>query len=478
MTVRSRLPQLVMTGVLISGWGLAPGQPAHARAPEAAEPAVDSAVEPAAARAAVGTVEMLGDLAPGATASMPRFPHTEFRSANGRVFFASDDGVHGLEPWVTDGTPQGTVLVGDLQPGAADSDPAYFTSAPHGVVFMTDTRLSRHGPLTGAIWSTTATGTGHNAGTTTRLAQGRDVVSIDAVAFNGAALLATSDFDRNAQVWRSDGTVAGTFPLKQHLILPDDLTPIGGLALFLDGQNPMWRTDGTSAGTRKLITIGGNFGSSTFLMELTAVGRRAFFRVDTLTDVGTELWVSDGTRRGTRLVRDIRPGPASSSPRKLTAHDDDLLFLANDGVHGLQVWRTDRNGRRTVRLTDVRAERLSRPVQCGSTVYFTAKDRRGRELWARSGHRVRRVVDLLPGRGSSSPHQLTCVGETLAFVASDGSHGRELWTLDGPGLPPVLHDLSPSSSYPTALVALDGDLYFVATDGVHGREPWVLHGVP
>jgi ELWxxDGT repeat protein len=469
MTVRSRLPHLVLVGALAAGLGLASDRTADAR-PRAA-------AETPAARAAVGSVEMLGDLAPGAASSMPSFPHTEFRSANGRVFFASDDGVHGLEPWVTDGTPQGTVLVGDLEPGAADSDPAYFTSARHGVVFMTDTRLARQGPLTGAIWSTTATGTGHNTGTTTRLAQGEDVVSLDAAPLGDVALLTTSDFDRNPQVWRSDGTVAGTFPLKRHLTLPDELSPIGRLALFVDGQNPLWRTDGTPAGTRKLYTFGGGSSSSTFLLELTAVDRHVFFKVNELLSVGTELWVSDGTRGGTRLVRDIRPGPASSAPRKLTPHGNDLLFLANDGVHGLQVWRTDSRGRRTVRLTDVQAQKVGRPVQCGRTVYFTAKDNRGSELWARSGHRVRRVVDLLPGRGGSTPHNLTCVGGTLAFTATDGSHGRELWTLAGPRVRPVLHDLSPASSYPTALAALDGDLYFVANDGVHGREPWVLHVV-
>jgi ELWxxDGT repeat protein len=468
MTVRSRLPHLVLTGMLAAGLGVAPDRTADARPQEGASSD--------AVRAAVGTVEMLGDLAPGAASSMPEFPDAEFSSANGRVFFAGDDGVHGLEPWVTDGTPLGTTLVGDLQPGAADSDPAYFTSARHGVVFMTDTRLaSGHTPLTGAIWSTTATGTGHDTGTTTQLAQGADVVSLDAAPLGDIAVLSTSDFDRNPQVWRSDGTVAGTFPLKQHLTLPDELSPIGGLALFVDGQNPLWRTDGTPEGTRKVITLGGSFGSSTFLLELTPVGRRVFFRVFGISSVGTELWVSDGTRRGTRVVRDIRPGPASSAPRKLTAHGDDLLFLANDGVHDLQVWRTDRDGRRTVRLTDISAQKIGRPVQCGSTVYFAAKDRLGSELWARSGHRVRRVVDLLRGRGSSSPHNLTCLGDTLAFTAIDADHGRELWTLAGPRMRPVLHDLSPGSSHPTTLAALGGDLYFVANDGVHGREPWVLH---
>lgn len=465
--MRSRLPHLVLAGALTVGLWLGPAHPAGAAAQVTLK-------DTQWGRAAAGTAEMLGDLAPGPSSSMTTFPHPEFRSANGRVFFAGDDGVHGLEPWVTDGTPQGTALVGDLQPGAADSDPAYFTSARHGVVFMTDTRLaSGHAPVTGAIWSTTATGTGGATGTTTRLAEGADVVSLDAAPLGDLALLTTSDFDNNPQVWRSDGTLAGTFPLKRHLTLPDELSPIGRLALFVDGQNPLWRTDGTPAGTRKVRTLGS--GSSTFLLQLTPVGRRVFFKVNTLASVGTELWVSDGSRRGTRLVRDIRPGPAGSDPRSLSAHGDALLYLANDGVHGVQVWRTDRNGRRTVRLTDVDAQRVSRPVQCGSTVYFTVRDHRGSELWARSGHRVRRVVDLLPGPGSSAPHNLTCLGATLAFTATDGSHGRELWTLAGPRLRPVLHDLSAGSSYPTALAALDGDLYFVANDGVHGREPWVLH---
>ena len=46
---------------------------------------------------------------------------------------------------------------------------------------------------------------------------------------------------------------------------------------------------------------------------------------------GHELWRTDGTPLGTRLVRDIRRGAASSTIRELTALDDAVYFSANDG---------------------------------------------------------------------------------------------------------------------------------------------------
>ena len=56
---------------------------------------------------------------------------------------------------------------------------------------------------------------------------------------------------------------------------------------------------------------------------------------------GRELWRSDGTAAGTRIVRDIKPGgsyPYSSSyPRYLTNVGETLFFSAGDGVHGREL---------------------------------------------------------------------------------------------------------------------------------------------
>jgi ELWxxDGT repeat protein len=54
---------------------------------------------------------------------------------------------------------------------------------------------------------------------------------------------------------------------------------------------------------------------------------------------GRELWQTDGTAAGTRLVQDVLAGPASSEPASFAAAGDTLFFAANDGVHGRELWR-------------------------------------------------------------------------------------------------------------------------------------------
>jgi ELWxxDGT repeat protein len=71
--------------------------------------------------------------------------------------------------------------------------------------------------------------------------------------------------------------------------------------------------------------------------ELAAVGPRVYFGA-TDGERGVELWTSDGTEEGTRLVQDINPGPGSSSPDGFVVAGDCLYFGANDGEHGFELW--------------------------------------------------------------------------------------------------------------------------------------------
>ena len=87
-----------------------------------------------------------------------------------------------------------------------------------------------------------------------------------------------------------------------------------------------------------------------------AIGDEVYFRADDGVH-GSEVWKSDGTARGTKLVRDVAPGSSSSLGEWLdgwTFGAGDLMyFLASDGRHGLETWRTDGTERGTFMMRDV-----------------------------------------------------------------------------------------------------------------------------
>lgn len=86
-------------------------------------------------------------------------------------------------------------------------------------------------------------------------------------------------------------------------------------------------------------------GGFIWITTLSTVDGQAFFFTSD-SDSGSEPWISDGTSEGTRLLKDIMPGPGNSSPTPLFEHafvafNGLVYFAANDGVSGLELWRTD-----------------------------------------------------------------------------------------------------------------------------------------
>jgi ELWxxDGT repeat protein len=71
---------------------------------------------------------------------------------------------------------------------------------------------------------------------------------------------------------------------------------------------------------------------------------------------GYEMWQSDGTERGTILLRDINPGAASSFPANF-ARVNPLFFLADDG-HGYKLWKSDGTSFGTVKVGDVKPDEV------------------------------------------------------------------------------------------------------------------------
>ena len=81
--------------------------------------------------------------------------------------------------------------------------------------------------------------------------------------------------------------------------------------------------------------------------EFVEVGDVTFFVAES--DLGTELWKTDGTELGTSIVVDLEPGSASSFPHTLIPLEQRLLFHV-----GQRVWSTDGTEAGTVKLDAVR----------------------------------------------------------------------------------------------------------------------------
>ncbi|MBE8994497.1 ELWxxDGT repeat protein [Microcystis aeruginosa] len=186
------------------------------------------------------------------------------------------------------------------------------------------------------------------------------------------------------------------------------------------------------------------------------------------------------------MVKDIRPGFSGSSPGSLTVVGNTLFFSANDGVNGLELWKSDGTAAGTVLVKDIIPISISSNLQLltavGNTLFFRATDRvNGEELWKSDGTAAGTVLvkDIRPGSTWSSPNDLTAVGNTLFFRANDGVNGFELWKSDGTAAGTVLvKDINPGSfsSYPRSLTAVGNTLFFTADDGVNGRELWKSDG--
>lgn len=70
--------------------------------------------------------------------------------------------------------------------------------------------------------------------------------------------------------------------------------------------------------------------------------------------LGRELWATDGSSEGTRLISDIWVGEESSLGRYFTLNNGFAYFSANDGEKGPELWKTDGSNEGTHLLADLR----------------------------------------------------------------------------------------------------------------------------
>ncbi len=258
-----------------------------------------------------GSVEgtaMVTDLEPGPEGSSPEW----LTAAQGLLFFSAKLGVD-RELWKSDGTHDGTALVKDINP-IYQSYPRLLTAHRDRLFFFADD--GEHGP---ELWS--SDGTGPGTALVVELAPFGSSSAEALLSVGDRLFLSGGNTEAGFGLWVSDGTAAGTRRISPVSVTGRFKPAVFRGALVFSVWNPsqgrteIWKSDGTEAGTVQLLggPQGPLVGDPTGLVVF---GDRLFFTTWQGVDA---LWESDGTPDGTRFVRAATGSFSLSTGRRRVA---------------------------------------------------------------------------------------------------------------------------------------------------------------
>lgn len=368
-------------------------------------------------------------------------------------------------------------LVSDLSPGDLGSSPAPFVVAGNEAFFLVTSTTS--GVTSYSLYATNGTPDG------TTLVQTFSNLPSNLTASGNLVYFRIS---QQQQLWRSDGTPAGTFPVGTfgaNSPLGGDFTDVNGTLFFdVNGTAPgLWKSGGTAETTVPLSDPGRIISISNMI---NASGILYFSAATPAANTDVELWQSDGTDAGTAEVKDIATGSAGSLPQNMTSVNGKLYFWADDRVHGRSLWSSDGTDAGTVLIKspgDLGISGAGAPgAAVGNELYFTALAGSVRQLFKSDGTAAGTAMVANLGNGiDAMPDYLTSFAGELYFAATTPDHGRELWKTDGTPEGTIrVTDIAQdeASSSPVNLTVLNDELYFTAYDTAHVFRLWMTDGTP
>lgn len=436
-----------------------------------------------------------------------------------KLFFA------GTEPWISNGTPSGTVKVKEIEPNLGNSNPSGLFAGSDGKLWFS----AEPGNLGREIWSSngTASGTVMKFDPDPTLSDiGRYKPSVVAmtgdVAFIYAPTTAHARVPGYPGLWaynRTSGTsefLSGLYqdqgPSQDWSYFTDFVMASGLLYFFEwdpDGSYAfLTRTDGSLSGTQFLYQE--IFVDVSNVQEL---GGSVYFIATGYTNTGNRvygLWKASPTKDVAVLVKSL---PASAR-NELDKSGGALYFSISSDSSGMNLWKSDGTAVGTAQVKNICSPASARwnanpwlvhPANnftiLNGVTYFSADDCvKGRELWRTNGTAAGTslVKDVYTGSEGSNPERFIIAGGKLFFVATDNSHGRELWVSNGSSTgTKMVKDIYPGSGSSfagtsvfrsclseyhcppevhTAMADLNGTLYFSANRGNDGNELWKTNG--
>ncbi len=357
----------------------------------------------------------------------------EFFFFKNAFYFVYNDGVHGAELWISNGTAEGTHLFMDIYLGKDGADIAYPTICNDKLFFRAS----------------------------------------DVMDFNS--------------LYVSDGTVSGTKKLKvmasvfngmdEFIVFKNKVYFPGGNESIVRG---LFTSDGTDLGT-KLVkegvfgNIGGNFA---------ALNEKMFFSADDNMH-GSELWESDGTSANTKMLFNIATNDkvgvwSNGGPHNFFRHEGTVYFAASDGINGNELWATDGTQAGTRLVADLLpgdgGVSPSNFTLYNNMVYFFGNVGGATTLYKTDGTiSGTKLVKTFPGESNI---YTICHFNSMLYLAIGGGIASSVWVSDGTGsgttqINPVI---SSSSNYNMNFASYKGELYLPAYTTTTGMELYKLSG--
>ncbi len=278
---------------------------------------------------------LVKDINPGFGGSNP----ANFFEMNNMLFFTAEDPL-GRSIWQSDGTEKGTKRISNINFGYT----SFFSSAEALFFYHENSILKYNGLENEPI----------------RISE-LDNAKYLATVEDGFFFYYRPSNSSNLELWKSDGT--GTDLIKVKAFLPSDKflsqpTVINKKLVFFTsngaGTYNLWSSDGTGYGTLLLkgsisITDRDNYvelgGTPSILGKSNKV---LFFRI--ISEDGFELWRTDGTKTSTVLVKNIEQDVENDQFVNLSRINDIFYFRAGDtetGYFQYMLWQTDGTNRGT-----------------------------------------------------------------------------------------------------------------------------------
>lgn len=325
------------------------------------------------------------------------------------------------------------------------------------------------------IWASDGTADGTKLLMETRTGGRNDMLEC-----NGLFYFFIQDANYKAELWSTDGTAEGTQLVKK--LTQSNMGFTQGMVAYnnkfyfrcFDDEHgaELWVSDGTESGTKLFIDL--NPGKGHGLMDNNAVVYKGKMYFSVLMDLGKnkidiELWVSDGTKEGTKLFKDLNPAGASYA-RGFKIINDKLYFNATTKAEGTELWVSDGTETGTFLLKDIAYNGEYDPgtpnAYNGKAYFITHGKFSSYQLWVTDGTTA--GTSLLE---KNVGYKIVGTDEGLLFSkiisTTDDSDNYALYKTtgepDGTSLVKAIEGGS-SSGYPVHFRAANGKWYFAIHD--------------